>query len=139
MGAWVSAGSPESEPFPFSDANDQPCEGTFDADVQRLFVENSLWYPSAAGCVTCHNGDLTARSAGLDLTSLDAMQKGSSRADASAKGNDIFGGGNWEKSLLYGILLNQGMIAKGHSADVPPNDFMLYAGTPVKVTTTPTP
>lgn len=139
MGAWVSAGAPETDIFPFSDVNGRPCEGTFEADIQRLFVENSLWYPSAIGCVSCHNSGLTARSAGLDLTSYAAMQLGSGRADASATGNDIFGNGNWERSTLFTVLTTQGMVPTGHSAHVSPNDFMLYAGTAVEVTETPSP
>jgi hypothetical protein len=139
IGAWVSAGAPETDAFPFSDVNGQPCEGTFEADIQRLFVENSLWYPGAIGCVSCHNAALTERSAGLDLTSYEAMQMGSSRTDANAKGSDIFGGGNWEKSTLFTVLVNQGMVPIGHSADVSANDFILYAGTAVEPTATPSP
>lgn len=139
IGAWVSADSPETDPFPFSDVKGQPCEGTFEADIQQLFVENSLWYPGAIGCVSCHNSSLTARSGGLDLTSYDAMQMGSARADASSKGNDIFDNGNWEKSTLFAVLKTQGMVPTGHSADVSPNDFMLYAGTAMEVAETPSP
>lgn len=139
IGAWVSAGAPETEPFPFSDANDRTCEGTFAADVQPLFVENSLWYPSAIGCVSCHNANLTARSGGLDLSSYAAMQLGAGRADASAKGTDIFGGGNWESSSLFTILTMQGMVPAGHSADVAPNNVVLYVGGEQSVTPTPTP
>lgn len=139
IGAWVSADVPETEPFPFTDAHDQPCEATYAADIQPLFVENSLWYPGAIGCVSCHNSDLAARSGGLDLTSYAAMQMGSARADASAKGNDIFGGGNWERSTLFTILTTQGMVATGHAADAAPNDFMLYAGARLEATPTPTP
>lgn len=139
IGAWVSAGSPETDPFPFTDANGQSCEGTFEGDIQRLFVENSLWYPGAIGCVSCHNADLTERSGGLDLTSYEAMQKGSGRAAPNATGNDILGGGEWEQSKLFTILTTQGMVPTGHSADVTPNDFMLYAGAPLEATPTPTP
>src|SRR5262245_6104520 len=41
VGAWVSAGAPETEAFPFSDVNGNSCEGTFSEDIQPLFVENS--------------------------------------------------------------------------------------------------
>ena len=139
IGACVSAGTPDEQPFPFNDSNGQPCEATYADDIQELCVENSLWYPSAAGCVSCHNSELTARSAGLDLTTYKAMQMGSGRADANAKGTDIFGGGDWEKSKLFTLLTTQGMTAKGHSADVSSNDFILYAGSTVVSTATPTP
>lgn len=139
IGAWVSANTPETETFPFTDVDGQPCEGTYDADVKPLFVENSLWYPGAIGCVSCHNSNLTARSGGLDLTSYEAMQMGSARADASSKGNDIFGNGNWEKSTLFAVLKTQGMVPTGHSADAAPNDVLLYAGTVVQAVETPSP
>ena len=138
IGAWVSAGSPESDPFPFTDAHGKSCEVDFE-DVQPLFVENGQWYVNAIGCVSCHNDALTNRSGGLDLTSYKAMQMGAGRVDATAKGTDIFGGGKWEKSTLFNVLVNEGMVSEGHSADVASNDFMLYAGSVVEVTATPVP
>lgn len=138
IGAWVSAGTPESEAFPFTDASGINCEATYE-DIQPLFVENGQWYSNAIGCVSCHNSALTPRSGGLDLTNYDAMQLGSQRADAAATGNDIFGGGNWENSTLFTVLTTQGMVPKGHSADVSPNNFVLYVGSAVEVTATPTP
>ncbi len=139
VGAWVNAGSPEIGVFPFIDLNGQTCEGSFAADVQPLFVENNLWSSRALGCVSCHNSELAARSGGLDLTSYNAMLLGAGRADASAKGSDIFGGGNWETSSLYTVLMNQGLVPGGHSADSPASNPVLYAGEAVEVTATPTP
>ena len=139
IGAWVAAGYSNSEPFPFSDVHGQPCEGTFAKDVQPLFVENSLWYPGSIGCVSCHNSALTERSAGLDLTTYKSMQLGSQRADANAKGADIFGGGVWEESLLYEVLVNQGLVKVGHSKDSPANQLIVYAGEAVEAPATPTP
>ncbi len=138
IGAWVSAGAPESEAFPFTDMNGKDCEATY-RDIQPLFVENGQWYANAIGCVSCHNSALTARSGGLDLSSYDAMQLGSQRADATATGNNIFGNGNWEDSTLFAVLTTQGMVPTGHSADVSPNNFALYVGSAVEVTATPTP
>src|SRR5262245_16826197 len=43
IGAWVTAGVPETEPFPFTALDGQACQGTFSEDIQPLFVENSLW------------------------------------------------------------------------------------------------
>lgn len=138
IGAWVSAGAPESGTFPFTDMNGKDCEAAYE-DIQPLFVENGQWYANAIGCVSCHNSALTARSGGLDLSSYDAMQLGSQRADTAATGNDIFGGGNWESSTLFTVLTTQGMVPKGHAADVSPNNFVLYVGSAVAVTATPTP
>ena len=128
IGAWVAAGHSEAESFPFTDVNGQNCEGTF-ADVQPLFVENSIWFPGSLGCVSCHNADLTDRSAGLDLSSYEAISLGTRRvAGSSSAGTDIFGGGDWEKSMLHEVLVNQGLTPKGHSPDAPPAQTILYAG-----------
>ncbi|MEW6085088.1 MAG: hypothetical protein AB1607_10885 [Chloroflexota bacterium] len=141
IGAWVSADSPESDPFPFTDVRGQPCEGTYEADIQQLFVENSLWYPGAIGCVSCHNSDLTERSGGLDLTTYEALFLGSRRVQGSSSpSTDIFGRGDWEQSLLYEVLITQGMTPQGHSPDAPPNQAVLYAGKIVAdIPATPTP
>jgi hypothetical protein len=145
IGAWVLAGPSETEAFPFTDLNGQTCEGTFADDIQPLFVENSLWFPGSLGCTSCHNADLTDRSAGLDLSSYEAISLGTRRvAEATSPGTDIFGGGEWENSLLYEVLVNQGLTTKGHSPDVPPHQAILYAGQLIadakaEVTATPTP
>lgn len=142
IGAWISAGHPETEPFPFTDLNDQNCEGTF-ADIQPLFVENSLWFPGSLGCTSCHNAELTDRSAGLDLSSYEAVSLGTRRvAEATSPGTDIFGGGDLEKSLLYQIVVKQGLTAQGHSPDAEPLQTILYAGQVAaegEATPTPTP
>ena len=142
IGEWISAGHPETEAFPFTDLSGQSCEGTF-ADIQPLFVENSIWFPGSLGCVSCHNADLTDRSAGLDLTSYQAISLGTKRvAGSSSAGTDILGGGDLEKSLLYQVLTKQGPTPQGHSPDVPPNQAIIYAGqlvTAGEVTATSTP
>jgi len=150
IGAWISAGHPEKEPFPFTDLNGQSCEGTF-ADIQPLFVENSVWFPGSLGCTSCHNADLTDRSKGLDLSSYQAISLGTRRvAGSSSPGTDIFGGGDLQKSLLYQVLTKQGLTVltkngqatQGHSPDAPPNQAIIYAGQLVaegNVTATPTP
>lgn len=139
VGAWVSAGVPESEAFPFIALNGQACEGTFSEDIQPLFVENSLWENRIIGCVSCHNAELTDRSGGLDLTAYDAILQGAGRVDANAAGSDIFGSGSWESSSLHNVLVNQGLVATGHSPDSPPNTLVVYAGRVGEPTATPTP
>lgn len=141
IGAWVSAESPATEPFAFTDVSGKPCEGTYAADIQPLFVENGLWYKNAIGCVSCHNAELSARSGGLDLTTYEAISMGSGRADAASKGTDILGGGEMDKSTLYSVLVNQGLVSTGHSADKPADTLMVFAGQAVvdAATATPTP
>lgn len=125
--AWVAAGHTETEPFPFTDLNGQNCEATF-ADLQPLFVENSIWFPGSLGCTSCHNADLTDRSAGLDLTSYQAISLGSRRvAGSTSLGTDIFGDGDLEQSLLHQVL-TQGLTTLGHAPDGEPPQTILYAG-----------
>lgn len=128
IGAWVGAGHTETEPFPFTDLNGQNCEGTF-ADIQPLLVDNSIWFSGSLGCASCHNADLTDRSAGLDLSSYEAVSLGSRRvAGSTSPGTDIFGGGEWENSLLYEYLVNYGLTTQGHSPDMEPRNPILYVG-----------
>jgi hypothetical protein len=129
IGAWVSAGSSETEPFPFSDVNGNPCEGTFAEDIQRLFMENNLWYVGAIGCTSCHNAELTERSGGLDLSSYQGILAGTNRSYEGATGTDILGGGNWDTSSLHDVLFVHGLVPEGHSPDVEPiGPVFIYAG-----------
>lgn len=128
IAAWVAAGHTESDPFPFSDVNGQDCEATF-ADVQPLFVENSIWFSGSLGCTSCHNADLSDRSGGLDLSSFEGVSLGTRRvAESTSPGTDIFGNGEWENSLLHEFLVNHGLTAQGHSPDVEPPQTIIYAG-----------
>ena len=129
IGAWVDAGSPEAEAFPFTDANGTPCEATFANDVQHLFVENSVWYAGAIGCTSCHNAELTEESGGLDLSSYQGLMAGANRSYEGAKGTDILGAGTWQASKIHDVLLEQGLTTAGHAPDadpVPP--VFLYVG-----------
>jgi len=139
--AWVVAGHPETDAFPITGLNGQNCEATF-ADIQPLFMENSIWFPGSLGCTSCHNADLTERSAGLDLSSYEAISLGSRRvAGSTSPGTDIFGDGNLEKSLLHQVL-TQGLTTLGHTPDAEPPQTILYAGQAVaegEATSTATP
>jgi hypothetical protein len=117
IGAWVSAGHSETDAFPFTDLNGQNCEATYE-DIQPLLRENSIWFPGSLGCISCHNADQTDRNGGLDLSTYEAMS-------ANA---DLFGDANWEGSMLYEVLVNQGLTAQGHSPDAEPRIPILYVG-----------
>ena len=131
IGAWVEAGHSETEAFPFTDLNGQDCEATYE-DLQPILRENSIWYPGSLGCTSCHNAELGERSAGLDLSTYEAISLGTRRVpEMTSPGTDIFGGGEWKKSLLHEILVNQGLAPQGHSPDVEPRNPILYAGQPV--------
>ena len=140
IGAWVDAGSSDTEAFPFTDANGVPCEGTFADDVQHLFIENSLWYPGALGCTSCHNAELTEESGGLDLSSYQGIMAGSNRSYEGSTGTDILGEGTWQASILHDVLLEQGLTTAGHPPDVDPvPPVLLYAGQRVQETAEGTP
>jgi len=128
VGAWASADAPETDAFAFTDANDQSCEGTYVDDVQHLFVDNSVWQSGSLGCVSCHNAELSDRSAGLDLTAYDVLT------------SDEVLGSNWESSNLYSYLV-MSLTADGHSSDASAGNPLLFAGTQLAAEeeATPTP
>ncbi len=104
LAAWVSANSPETEPFQFTDINNTPCQAAF-ADIQPLFTEPNLWHPGALACSSCHSAELSgAASAQLDLSSYTGIVAGSGRTSSSVKGKDILGAGNWQASRLNQVL-----------------------------------
>jgi hypothetical protein len=99
LSAWVNAGYPEKDAFEFIDLNGATCVATF-ADVDILFSESNLWYQGALACISCHHADLTTASAQMDLSSYAGIVAGSRRATPDAKGNDILGGGVWDKAMI---------------------------------------
>ena len=141
--AWVSAGSPETQSFPFTDMNGVACEATF-ADVQPLFTQSNLWYPGALACTACHNASLSpADSAQLDLSSFAGVMAGSHPAAGNATGGDILGAGNWSSSKLNQVLfvLKQMPYGRGPNSVSAAGPIVL-AGLPLSVanaTATPPP
>ena len=141
IGAWVSAGAPETDPFQFTDLKEQNCTATFKADIQKLFTEANLWYSGAAACTTCHYADVTKANMGLDMSSYAGIIAGSQRMDGSPKGNDILGGGDWENSLLYQMVyapdgvstIGRQVMPLGRPATVPAEGPIIFAGTPVEL------
>lgn len=129
IGAWVSAGYPETDPFVFTDLNGVECQATY-RDVNVLFSEANLWYPGSLACTTCHNSTLSAGAAQLDLSSYAGVLAGSRRASADVKGNDILGGGVWEDSLLYQQLFVLRAMPFGRPPDVPAEGPVIFAGSP---------
>ena len=136
IGAWVAAGSSETEAFQFTDINGQNCESTFD-EVKPLFVEANFWVSGSLSCVSCHSGDVTISLAQLDLSSYAGIMAGSRRADAESKGTDILGGGKWDGSLLYEFLSTSKADVPGHNEAM--SDLVIFAGKPLPAAATPTP
>ncbi|GAB4501523.1 MAG: hypothetical protein Fur0035_10650 [Anaerolineales bacterium] len=138
IGAWVSAGSPETDSFNFTDLTGRACAATFGGDVQRLFVEANIWYDGAPACTTCHYADVVKATQNMDLSSYAGILAGSQRANGEAKGKDILGGGVWQNALLRQMIQSQGgqstinrpLMPLGRPASVPDNGPILFAGTP---------
>ena len=103
MSAWVNAGYPEKDVFEFTDHFGATCEATF-ADIDILFTEGNLWYQGALACTSCHREDLATNAARMDLSSYAGIVAGSRRTSPDAKGNDILGGGIWDKAKLNEVL-----------------------------------
>ncbi len=140
IGAWVNANTPEKDEFTFTDINGQTCAATFEKDIQHLFVESNVWYQGSLSCTSCHNADLTSSDAQLDMTTYASMMKGSHRMNLTVQGDDIFGGGNWQKSKLYELMVTHSVTAAGHPADLSASGPVVYAGTPLEIPTeTPQP
>lgn len=135
IGAWVEAGSPETDPFQFADASGQNCESTF-AEVRPLFIEANLWYFGSMSCVACHGADVVTASAQLDLSNFAGIKAGSRRPDAESNGTDILGAGTWKSSLLYDFITTSKADVPGH--DNISSGLLISAGTPLPEAT-PTP
>ncbi len=104
IGEWVKAGASETETFKFTDVNSKECTATFKDDVQKLFTTSNLWYNGAQSCTSCHFSDVKKSTMFMDMSSYAGIMAGSQRKDGQPKGNDILGGGDWEKALLYKML-----------------------------------
>jgi mono/diheme cytochrome c family protein len=129
IGAWVAAKTPKDGAFPFSDVHGGACQGTFAADVLPLFTQANLWYAGAPSCRTCHGSDVQISYARLSLSDFEGILAGSGRSSAQEKGEDILGGGDWEKSTLYDVL-HSGDMPPNRPVEVNPGGPILSAGTP---------
>lgn len=145
IGAWVTAGVPETDKFTFTDVNGQACEAVFAKDVKPLFIESNLWYPGSLSCSSCHQSNLVLALQNMDLSSYVGILAGSQRANGEPKGKDILGGGVWEESLLYQMvyapegksLINRPIMPLGRTADVPDKGPVIFAGRLIPVETAP--
>jgi hypothetical protein len=128
IGAWVSAGYPESGGFQFTGADGSTCEGTFPEDVQPLFVNSNLWYAGALACSSCHNAALLTSNGGLDLSSYEGMRLGTRRPDLSETGDDLFAAGDWEGSVLYDWLFLRKHIPLARPPELAAGGPVIFAG-----------
>jgi hypothetical protein len=139
IGAWVSAGSSETESFQFTDGTGRNCESSFQ-EVKPLFTEANFWYSGSLSCVSCHSVDVTISPAQLDLSSYAGIKAGSRRPDAESEGTDILGAGNWDGSLLHEFLSTSKADIPGHAEIA--TDLVIFVGKPLpapEATATPVP
>ncbi len=149
IGAWVSAGYKESDPFTFTDLKGTNCTATFKDDVQKLFVTPNLWYDGAPACTTCHYADVAKATKNMDLSSYAGILAGSNRVNGAAKGNDILAGGSWKDALLHNMLyapdgkttIGRPPMPLGRPSTVPAEGPVLSVGVPAGSASTsgPTP
>jgi len=140
IGAWVEAGTPETDSFAFTDMNGMDCQASFEADVFPLFNESQVWYHGSSSCTACHNSELAPnRSGGLDLSTYAAILAGSGRESADVvKGSSILG--SWTSSKLFLMLNTEGEVTYGHPTLAQANALIIFAGSPLPApATTPTP
>ena len=138
IGAWVTAGTPEKEPFSFNDAKGTSCSGTFPDDVQKLFLTPNLWYDGAPSCTACHYADVAKATKNMDLSTYSGILAGSGRVNGAPKGNDILGGGNWADALLHKMLfapngkteIGRPAMPLGRFSSVPAEGPIIGAGIP---------
>lgn len=145
VSSWIDAGYPETETFTFTDAKGQTCTATFTGDVQKLFLEANLWYDGAPACTTCHNADIANNQKNMDVSSYAGILAGSNRVGGIEKGDDILGGGDSQKALLFLMLyapngqttISRPPMPLGRPANVPASGPVISAGTPPVQTSVP--
>ena len=121
-----------------SDLKSQKCTATFQDDVQKLFLEANLWYDGAPACTTCHYADVAKATKNMDMSSYAGILAGSNRTDGKPKGDDILGGGDLQKALIFQMLyapdgktaINRPAMPLGRPATVPAGGPVISAGTP---------
>ncbi|HLB64821.1 MAG TPA: hypothetical protein VJJ46_08250 [Anaerolineales bacterium] len=119
IGAWASAGAPESDPFTFVGLDDQTYRATFETDVLPLFTTPNVWFAGAQACSLCHTADLESSAHELDLTSYEGILAGADRLEAPP-GEPILIPGDWQASSLRSRLRNNRMPT-GVTPNVPRN------------------
>jgi hypothetical protein len=127
LGAWVTAGAKENDPFDFSDINGKTCQGNFNEDILPLFNQPNLWYPGALSCITCHYQDVNSAYARMNLSDYQGILSGSGRSSANVKGEDILGGGKWENATLFEVL-SKGEMPPNRPADTLPQEVLVSVG-----------
>jgi len=110
--AWVNQGYQQSTPFEFTSISGDRCQATF-SDIMPLFDLPDLWYSGALACASCHNADISVAAGGLDLSSYAGILAGGYRTSPTSQGEDILGGGIWQRSILHQQLFEYYLMPFG--------------------------
>ncbi len=115
LGAWVDAGAPETDAFPYTGKDGATYEATFAVDVQPLFTQPNLWYIGAPSCVSCHHANLENSYHEMDLSSYAGIMAGGDRL-SEPPGVPLLGQSEigatdyaWGSSKMRGRLRNNRM------------------------------
>ncbi len=118
IGAWVSAGAPETEPFDYGDQS-----LTFARDVQPFFTQPDMWFAGSQACTGCHFGNSENSYHEMDLSSYQGILLGgdvlSSPPGVPILGQSEVGAADydWDHSKLRARLRNNRM-APGIEFDI---------------------
>jgi hypothetical protein len=117
IGAWVDGGAPETDAFDFTAEDGSTCSGTFDDDIQPLFVTDGVWFENSLACGACHHGHGEDSYHEMDLTNYEGIRAGADVNEdppgESLLGESEPGAGdfNWEESELRHRLRDNRMPA----------------------------
>lgn len=106
LGAWVDAGSPETDPFDYEGVDGNTYQGTFEVDIQPLFTTAGAWFENSPPCTSCHFGANENSAHEMDLSSFAGILSGADTLEAppgvSILGESGPGAGDysWEGSEL---------------------------------------
>ncbi|MCP4363260.1 MAG: hypothetical protein GY796_35110 [Chloroflexi bacterium] len=115
VGAWVDAGSPESEPFDYTGIDGNSYQATFDVDILPLFTNNGVWFENSPACLGCHFGSIEESAHEMDLGSHEGILAGADVLEdppgVSIVGESEPGAGdfNWGESELRARLRDNRM------------------------------
>ncbi len=76
IGAWVSGGTPKTEPFEYKGIDGEDYNGTFVVDILPLFTSRDVWFKGARSCASCHFDNTENSYHEMDLTSYEGIMKG---------------------------------------------------------------
>ncbi len=114
IAAWVEGSSPNGA-FDFTAEDGSACEGTFEADIQPLFMQNGAWFEGSQACVGCHFAASENSYHQLNMSTYEGIMTGADSLESppgvSILGQAEVGKGDfdWDHSKLRERLRNNRM------------------------------